>query len=109
MSIVGRLIIIGLAVLLAGAIAFASLRTESLLDFWYQAEALAEQPWGLVALVDLYVGFAFITFIIVLTEGSLLAGLLWAAPIFVLGNIWTALWLLLRLPALTARLTRPPA
>ncbi|CAK9039316.1 Catalase [Durusdinium trenchii] len=33
-----------------------------------------------------------------------LAAALWAAPIFFLGNIWTVLWIVMRLPALKSRL-----
>jgi hypothetical protein len=96
---------IGLVVLMFVSIG----QTATLEDFWYEAQALTEQTWGLAALADLYVGFIFIGIIMALTEGSLIAGLLWALPLFVLGNIWTAVWLVLRLPALAERLRKPGA
>jgi hypothetical protein len=45
--------------------------------------------------------------LMMLSERSFIAGLLWALPLFVLGNFWAALWLVLRLPRLAERLTRP--
>jgi Protein of unknown function (DUF1475) len=96
-----------LALLLIAAIVWAVSQTGSLSDFRYETEALLEQPWGLVSLVDLYVGLAMIAMIMVLTERSFVAGALWALPLFVLGNVWTAIWLLLRLPSLAERLSRP--
>lgn len=66
--------------------------------------AMVHEPWTVVTLADLYLGFAVLAAIIILAERRLLWGVLWAAPIFVLGNLWTALWLALRLPALARRL-----
>ena len=93
------------------ALALVALRTiaqtATIEDFWFETQALADQPWGLASIVDLYVGFAFIAVVMTLVEGSLMAGLLWAAPLLVLGNMWTAVWLILRLPDLVTRLRRP--
>jgi Protein of unknown function (DUF1475) len=97
--------VLGLALL--GVIAWAVLQTATLTDFFYETQALFDQPWGLVSLVDLYVGFGLIAILMMLSERSFIAGLLWALPLFVLGNIWTALWLVLRLPRLAERLSRP--
>lgn len=68
--------------------------------------ALVADPWTVVTLVDLYLGFFIAAVIIVLAEKRLWVGLLWALPIFVLGNLWTAAWLALRLPWMVARLRR---
>lgn len=97
--------LLGLALL--GVIVWAVLQTATLTDFGYETQALFDQPWGLVTIVDLYVGFALIAIIMMLSERSFLAGLLWALPLFVLGNVWGAAWLVLRLPRIAARLTRP--
>ncbi len=97
--------VLGLALL--GVIAWAVLQTATLTDFLYESQALFDQPWGLVSLVDLYVGFGLIAILMMLSERSFIAGLLWALPLFVLGNIWAALWLVLRLPRLAERLSRP--
>lgn len=65
---------------------------------------LFAQPWAAVTLADLYVGFAISAAVILLTERRLWVGLFWALPVFVLGNVWTALWLVLRFKVLAARL-----
>lgn len=62
------------------------------------------QPWVVVTLADLYLGFLIAAAIILLTERRLWVGLFWAIPVFFLGNVWAALWLVLRLPVLVARL-----
>lgn len=66
--------------------------------------AMAGEPWTVVTLADLYLGFFIAAAVIALTERHWWSALFWAAPIFVLGNVWAALWLALRLPALAARL-----
>ena len=65
---------------------------------------MSSRPWTVVTLVDLYLGFAIAAIIILLAERSLIVGLIWAAPVFFLGNIWTAAWLIVRLPTLARRL-----
>jgi hypothetical protein len=60
-------------------------------------------------LADLYVGFCFMALLMILVEGSAIAGLLWAAPLLAFGNVWCAIWLLVRLPRLAERLRRPPS
>ncbi len=67
------------------------------------AEMFSE-PWSLVTLIDLYLGFFLGATVICLFEKSSIARLFWAAPIFVLGNIWTTLWFVWRLPELARRL-----
>lgn len=62
------------------------------------------QPWTLVTLIDLYLGFFISAAIIVLVERSWGLRLFWALPVFFLGNVWAALWLVLRLPSLARRL-----
>jgi hypothetical protein len=76
-------------------------------SFLQQLSVVTTLPWGIGMLADLYVGFALIAVIVFLAERSWLNALLWAAPIFVLGNIWTAVWLVTRLPSLARRLNRP--
>jgi hypothetical protein len=97
--------LLGLALL--GVIGWAVLQTATLQDFGYETQALFDQPWGLVSITDLYIGFAFTAILMMLSERSFIAGLLWALPLFVLGNVWAAVWLVLRLPRLAERLTRP--
>lgn len=75
--------------------------------FFQQVGVITTLPWGIVTLADLYVGFALLAVIIFLAERSWLAGALWSAPLFFLGNVWAAVWLVLRLPSLARRLNRP--
>jgi hypothetical protein len=76
-------------------------------SFLQQVGVVTTLPWGAVTLADLYVGFAFFAVIVFIAERSWVSALLWSLPIFALGNIWTAVWLILRLPSLARRLNRP--
>jgi hypothetical protein len=69
---------------------------------------LLGQPWAIVTLADLYLGFVVSSAIIVLAERRWTARLFWIAPIFVLGNPWMAVWVVSRLPELARRLRRQP-
>ena len=62
------------------------------------------QPWTVVTLIDLYLGFIICAVLVVLVEKNRFVALFWAAPIFVLGNVWTAIWFVIRLPAIARRL-----
>ena len=66
--------------------------------------AMTSEPWTVVAMADLYLGFFIMAAVIFLAERNLLVAVFWALPIFVLGNVWSALWLALRAPFLAARL-----
>ncbi len=72
--------------------------------FIAELNRLMATEWGVVSLIDLYVGFVIATIVIVAFERRLWVGLAWAIPVFFLGNIVTAAWMALRLPALVARL-----
>lgn len=67
---------------------------------------LTSQPWGLVTLVDLYIGFALIAVIIALFERTKLRAALWILPLPFLGNLWTLVWFVFALPGLARRLRR---
>jgi hypothetical protein len=75
--------------------------------FFQQVAVFTTLPWGIVTLADLYVGFALFAVIVFIAERSWLSAALWSAPLLFLGNIWAALWLVLRLPSLIRRLNRP--
>lgn len=75
-------------------------------SFAQQGSVLVTLPWGVATLFDLYIGFVFFAVVVFFTERSWLRAALWAVPIFLLGNIWTAVWLALRLPTLVQRLGR---
>ena len=65
-------------------------------NFGAAGDWLFNHPWGIVTLVDLYLGFVMFALVIGLVERSWPSRLFWILPIFVLGNVWSALWLILR-------------
>ena len=67
---------------------------------------LLSEPWGLVTLADLYLGFLLSAAVIWLFEPRTLGALLWILPIPILGNLWTAVWFIIRLPHLRERMAR---
>jgi hypothetical protein len=98
--------ILGLALL--GLVIWAAVAMQDLHGtFFDQLAVVSTLPWGVATLADLYVGFIFFAAIVFLTERSWLVAALWAAPIFILGNIWSALWLIIRLPHLAKQLSKP--
>ncbi len=64
---------------------------------------MTSEPWTVVTLIDLYLGFILGAVVVFLFERSWVARLFWAAPIFFLGNVWMALWLIARLPEIARR------
>jgi Protein of unknown function (DUF1475) len=94
-----RLIYALLGAGLAGLIIFAI----SSGDFWQAGHWLTSDPWGLVTLADLYLGLAVAAALIALFERSWTA-LLWIIPLPFLGNVWTIVWFVLRLPEIARRL-----
>ncbi len=96
----------GLALL--GVVLWAVLALQDLHGgFLDQLAVLTTLPWGVASLADLYFGFALFAVIVFLTERSWLIALLWVVPIFVLGNVWSAIWLVIKLPHLAKQLSKP--
>lgn len=93
-----RLVPILAAAVLAAAILWAS-GEASIVDSF---AAVAADPWGLVALIDLYAGFAIMLVVIGLLEPDRRVTLAAVVLTPVLGNLVPAAWLLARLPMLTA-------
>jgi hypothetical protein len=58
-------------------------------NFAEEGGQLLSMPWGIVSLVDLYVGFILFTGWIVYREKSLARSIIWAVLMMVLG-FWTA-------------------
>ncbi len=58
-------------------------------DFAEEGSRLLRMPWGIVSLVDLYVGFALFSAWIVFRERSLVRSVIWVVLMVVLG-FWTA-------------------
>ncbi|WP_422372599.1 hypothetical protein [Hoeflea sp.] len=94
--------------LAAAALAFAGLIVFAIADGSFSAAGawLTSEPWGLVTLADLYLGFMLSALVIWWFERQLPLALLWIVPIPFLGNVWTAIWFVYRLPHLRERLAR---
>ena len=58
---------------------------------------LVSEPWGVVSLIDLYLGFVFIAIFIWQLEPNKLIALVFILPLPVLGNVWPAVWIAWRL------------
>jgi hypothetical protein len=97
--IIAAIVGIGLAALLLTTI----VDTASLEDFGYEVAAIADQRWALFALLDRFAGFVLLAIVIVALERSAVSAAIWAAPIFVFGNIWAAVWVIARLPDLISK------
>ena len=67
-------------------------------------EIMLAEPWGVVTLADLYLGFVLAAGIILVLEPSRMTGLVWAVAVVVLGNIITAAWIVFRLPGAIEKL-----
>jgi Protein of unknown function (DUF1475) len=107
MNVVRAIIAIG-GVALLGLIVWAALAKQELHGgFFDQFAVVTTLPWGIVTLVDLYLGFALFAVLVFVTERSWMMALFWAAPVFVLGNVWAALWFVIRLPLLVRFLRKP--
>ncbi len=72
-------------------------------SFGASFDRILADPWGLVTLADLYLGFLIAAVIIWFFEADRRMALLWVVPIFFLGNAVTAIWLVLRLPEIVRR------
>jgi hypothetical protein len=95
--------------LLVLAIIFAALIIWAMQtgDFWAEGSWLTSNPWGIVSLTDLYLGFLVAATFMYFLEGPG-ARWFWIIPLPFLGNVWTLLWLAYRLPSLYARLRYKP-
>ncbi len=66
-------------------------------DFAGEGSRLLSMPWGIVSLVDLYVGFTLFSAWIVFRERSLGRSLVWVVLMMVLGFFTASLYTLLAL------------
>jgi hypothetical protein len=73
-------------------------------QFTPEFEVISTLVWGKQMIGDLYAGFLLMSVFMVLIERNWLRALLWAAPLFVLGNVWAALWVIWRAPEILRRL-----
>lgn len=58
---------------------------------------LISEPWGVVSLIDLYLGFVLIAILIWVFEPNKRIALVFILPLPILGNVWSAVWLAWRL------------
>ena len=70
-------------------------------DFGGEGQVLLSMPWGIVSLVDVYVGFVLFSGWIVYREKSLLRSVVWITLVMILGNFTASLYALIAL--LTSR------
>ena len=61
-------------------------------DFWAEGSILLSMPWGIVSLVDLYVGFALFAGWIIYREKSPIVAILWVVALMGLGFLAGALY-----------------
>lgn len=63
---------------------------------------ITQDLWGWVTLFDLYLGFILIAVFIAHIERDAWVAILWIIPLFFLGNIWSALWFVVRFEKIMA-------
>lgn len=94
MTLIRILCLIGGLVLLASIFWAADAAGQS---FGEAIAWLVSGPWGVVTLIDLYLGFFFIAVLIWLLEPKRWIALLFILPLPFLGNVWAAVWMAWRL------------
>lgn len=72
-------------------------------DFFASFDAITADPWGLVTLADLYLGFVLTAIVMAGFERGWRA-IVWIAPLPFVGNFWAVVWFVIRLPELMRRL-----
>ena len=65
--------------------------------------AFTADPWVIVGLGDLYIGFILIAVVIYIVEPVKWKAMCWIIPLFVIGNGLSALWLLLNVDKIRNR------
>jgi hypothetical protein len=94
MKLAQALSILG-ALAMTGIIAYAFIAG----DFASEGAILTSMPWGIVSLVDLYVGFTLFSVWIVYREKSIVAIVLWILAVMTLGALAISLYALFALRA----------
>lgn len=100
-----RIAALALAGILLALIIWA-IRTAS---FTGSFSAIIADPWGVVALADLYFGFALFAVVIAGLERNRLAATVWIVAMALLGNVISAVWLAINAPRLWRQLRAEPA
>jgi hypothetical protein len=66
-------------------------------DFGGEGQVLLSMPWGIVSLVDVYIGFVLFSGWIVYRERSAVRSTIWVILVMILGNLTTSLYVLIAL------------
>ena len=66
-------------------------------NFAKEGQTLLSMPWGIVSLVDVYVGFTLFSGWIIYREKPLTRAIVWIVLVMVLGNFATSLYALIAL------------
>ena len=66
-------------------------------DFASEGKQLLSMPWGIVSLVDVYVGFILFSGWIIYREKSVVRSAVWVALVMVLGNLTASVYVLIAL------------
>ncbi len=94
MTLIRILCLIG-GLVLAASIVWAMGAWEG--SFGEAIDWLISEPWGVVSLIDLYLGFFLIAVLIWLLEPNKMIALAFIIPLPFLGNLWAAVWFAWRL------------
>ena len=90
------MVVTGLGVVAMGAVLLYAF-TQG--DFAAEGAQLLSMPWGIVSLVDLYVGFILFSGWIIYREASLARAIVWVIFVMVLGFFTASLYAFLALRA----------
>ncbi len=66
-------------------------------DFLKDGKTLLENPWGVMSMIDLYVGFSLFSMWIFFRERNLLKSILWTIAMMVLGFFTACVYILIAL------------
>lgn len=66
-------------------------------DFFIDGAALFENPWGVMSLIDLYVGFVLFSLWIVYRESSKISIFIWVLAMMILGFFTACIYILIAL------------
>jgi hypothetical protein len=66
-------------------------------DFGREGSVLLSMPWGIVSLVDVYIGFILFSGWIVYREKSVVRSAVWVTFVMILGNLTASLYVLIAL------------
>jgi len=87
-----KILVAAAALALVGAIVWAMPQA----DIFESFGNITEDPWVLVAIVDLYAGFVIYSAIVWTLEQNKKAALLWIVPTYFLGNVIPAAYFIFR-------------